>query len=373
MKEKFLANSLYVHFPFCRHLCNYCDFFKRVPQSQREVVDFHALLELQKKQLDQILLNENFSIGKLNSLYFGGGTPSLWGEPGAAFWKQFTELHQITLADSCEFTMELNPGSWKKSDLDHWKALGLNRISMGMQSLDQRFIKILDRVHNREDALETLEMLKNSKMNFSVDFMLGLPHSKDFKRDILGELNEVLKYNPSHLSLYILTVKSNYVHQKDIPDEEYIEKEYLTVSKFLKEHGFEHYEVSNFAKPGFRSFHNSQYWKQESTLALGPSATGFLKESKIRFKWKESDQPDIENLNDEELKLEKLFLQLRTDEGLSIDDFSVELRPAFLKLAQNWQEDRQLGEWQRGRFRLGAKGYLVMDSLLNELMAHNLA
>lgn len=373
MKEKFLANSLYVHFPFCRHLCNYCDFFKRVPQSQSEVVDFHSLLEFQKKQLDQILFEENVSFGQLKSLYFGGGTPSLWGESGALFWKQFMIKHQIDLDPNCEFTMELNPGSWKKSDLEHWKELGLNRISMGMQSLDQRFIKILDRVHNREDALETLEMLKQSELNFSVDFMLGLPHSKDFRRDIIAELIEVLKYNPSHLSLYILTVKSNYVHQKDIPDEEYIEEEYLTVSSFLKEQGFEHYEVSNFAKPGLRSFHNSQYWKQESTLALGPSATGFLKEAQLRFKWKESDQPDIENLNSEELKLEKIFLQLRTDMGLSEEDFSLESRPTFLKLTRDWQENRQLGEWQNGRFRLGAKGYLVMDSLLNELMAHELA
>lgn len=371
MKEKFLANALYLHFPFCRHLCNYCDFFKRVPQNREEVSGFESLLERQFQSLSRILVQNNYEIAPLKTLYFGGGTPSLWGSDGALFWSRFIEKNKINFDHDYEFTMELNPGSWKTDDLKSWQDQGLNRISMGMQSIDDRFIKILDRVHDRAEALRTLKMLKQSKINYSVDFILGLPHSHAWKRDIEKELEEVLQYEPKHLSLYILTVKSNYVHIDQLPQEEYIEEEFLKVSEILKRNGFHHYEVSNFAREGFESQHNLRYWKQETTLALGPSATGYLAEAQMRFKWKEDETPSIENLSSDEIFMEKAFLSLRTSKGLDANLFCEDQRAKVVSVFSLWQT-RGLGNLEGSIFRPGAKGFLLMDSLLGELMSAKL-
>jgi len=116
--------------------------------------------------------------------------------------------------------------------------------------------------------------------------MLGLPFSSDYKRDVIAELNEMLSYQPSHFSVYILTVKNNYTHFSELPNEEWIENEFLRVSDFLRQSGYRHYEVSNFAKASKESRHNLAYWKSQTVAALGPSATGLLADDRIRYKWK---------------------------------------------------------------------------------------
>ncbi|GAB4016319.1 MAG: radical SAM family heme chaperone HemW [Bdellovibrio sp.] len=371
MKEKFLANSLYVHFPFCRHLCNYCDFFKRIPQSSGEVETFQNLLKGQFHSLQNLLKENSFEIAPLETLYFGGGTPSLWGADGALFWSDFVKKSHLSFAVDYEFTMELNPGSWSEKDLEAWRLQGLNRISMGMQSLDPRFIKILDRVHDRDEVLKTLKMLNKSELNFSVDFILGLPFSEEYKRDVISELEEVLSFQPKHLSLYILTVKSNYVHSKNLPSEEYIENEYLKVSEHLRKNNFIHYEVSNFALEGYKSRHNQKYWELDSTLALGPSSTGFLNSARLRFKWKEDFEPLLEPLEEAEINLEKCFLKLRTSEGIGTSFFSEQGEEKAIQLFQEWSK-RGFGQVENKHFRPSAKGFLIMDSLINDLMSHKL-
>jgi oxygen-independent coproporphyrinogen III oxidase len=363
-----ILNSLYIHFPFCRHLCNYCDFYKTIPQNGSEINSFHKLFEESFEKHQKLMEANSFNWGDLETLYIGGGTPSLWGKEGAIFLTEFLKSKEIEFAKDLEFTLEVNPGSWTVESLEEWKKTGVNRYSLGIQSLDGRFIKHLDRVHSIEDTFATLEYFKNQRYNFSVDFMLGIPFSEELNRDVISELEKVLTYNPEHISLYILTTKENYIHKNNLPSEERIEKEYLAVSEFLMSRGFLHYEVSNYAKPGMKSKHNLKYWRGDSVGAIGPSATGFLSLGKegIRYKWQtKSPEFVLENIGLEEFKLERLYTLLRTDEGISGTDFFEETEK-WDQLMDKWSSSGYLAK-KTEKITLSAKGYLLLDSLMDDI------
>lgn len=360
------VKSLYIHFPFCRHLCNYCDFFKKVPQNaELEQDEFHVYLENAFIEHEKLMKENGYSWDALETLYIGGGTPSLWGVKGAEFLADFLQKKNIKLSPSCEFTLEVNPGSWTKESLEAWKKTGVNRYSLGIQTLNAQLIKYLDRVHSIDDVFETLAYFKEMNANFSVDFMLGLPYSEENQRDVIEELKRALAYCPSHFSVYILTVKENYKYFKNLPNEEWIEKEYLTVADFLIENKFSHYEVSNFGLESKKSKHNLMYWKSNSVAALGPSATGFLSEDKIRYKWKTKvAEIEMENLSEEEFKLEKVYMALRSEEGLSQDFFADEEK--FKQIKDSWEKKNCLLNYS-DKIRLNSSGYLILDSLMDEL------
>lgn len=358
--------SLYLHYPFCKNLCNYCDFYKGLPSPELED-QFEDLFKSMFEKHDEILRDQNCTWSSLSTLYIGGGTPSLWGEKGAKLLSQELKKRQINLEKDCEFTIEVNPGDWDRESIDAWMKIGVNRFSVGIQSLDSTFLKVLDRVHSIDEVYETLELFKELNVNYSVDFMLGLPFSKQYKRDVIKELEEILEYGPTHISLYILTVKDNYKHFEDLPDDEFIEREYLSVSEYLKSKGFDHYEVSNFAKTqelDRRSKHNLNYWRMESVAAIGPSATGFLADRKYRYKWKtKSDDIITEVLSDKEYLMEKLYMSLRINEGLDINFFNDEkLKDLAFDL-----EKRDLAQVVNEKIILTSKGFLILDSIMDNI------
>ncbi|MEA9354976.1 coproporphyrinogen-III oxidase family protein [Bacteriovorax sp. PP10] len=361
--------SLYLHFPFCRHLCNYCDFYKKVPKdSALEIDEFHSYMKAAMIEHENLMKMNGCSWGPLKTLYIGGGTPSLWGEAGSTFLKNLLQEYKIELAPDCEFTLEVNPGSWTVESLDSWEAIGVNRYSLGIQSLNGHSIKYLDRVHTLEDVFETLEYFNKKKVNYSMDFMLGLPYSKETSRDVIDELERALKYNPKHFSVYILTVKDNYTHYAHLPNEEWIEKEYMQVADFLKSKGFLHYEVSNFALPGYESKHNLNYWKSESVAAVGPSATGFYSESRVRYKWKTKEaKVEIENLDEEAFKLEKIYMAMRSSEGLAPELFQG--KPGYDQLIEKWKNAAYVEVNPAGHVYVTSKGYLLLDSLMSDLFS----
>jgi oxygen-independent coproporphyrinogen-3 oxidase len=263
-----------------------------------------------------------------------------------------------------EATMEVNPDSFNEKTIDAWKSIGINRFSLGVQSLDSRYSKVLDRAHSVDDALKAIKFFKDRNENFSVDLMLGLPFSREWNRNIMRELEELLKYRPNHFSIYILTVKGDYPYLRELPPEDWIEKEYLEVSQFLKSEGYDHYEVSNFSLKGYRSEHNMQYWRNASVAAIGPSATGFLNsgDEGIRYKWKPTQvEFSKEVLGPEQLALEDVYLGLRTSEGHKTDD------PRFIDLATKWAHKGLAQMPSRGIISLTSKGYLLLDSLMDEL------
>ncbi|MDA9189685.1 radical SAM protein [bacterium] len=347
-----LIDSFYIHYPFCRHLCNYCDFFKHELGSAYNESEFHQLLAASKNIHSEFLKSENFEIGKLKTLYIGGGTPSLWSSSGQKYL-------DFDFCDSYEATMELNPGSWSEDSKKSWVDFGINRFSIGIQSTNDFYLKLLDRVHNREEVFKTLE---NMQGNFSVDLMLGLPYSEG-KRDIISEIDELLAYNPKHFSVYILTVGKNYKHFKELAGEDFIHAEFMQVSTYLKSLGYEHYEVSNFALKGFKSQHNLKYWKSESVAALGPSATGLLRRDKsaVRYKWNGKDPRfTVENLSAKELELEAMYMGLRSEIGYR---FSAD----FSGLIEKWNTQSYISHQSGQSIVLSSKGFLFLDSIMDDI------
>ncbi len=356
------VTSLYIHVPFCRHLCNYCDFYKQKferPSAQREEFSQYILGSL--KRHESILSENHHSWEPLETLYLGGGTASLWDVEGADCFESLG----LKLAQDCEATLEIDPGAWTEEGLMAWKKLGINRYSVGTQSFDTHHLKLLDRAHDLNETKVLLERLKGE--NFSVDFLLGAPE-KNQARDVIKELESLLSYSPKHLSLYILQPAAGYKLKALIPDDEITSKEYLRVSEFLRSRGFHHYEVSNFALPGFESRHNRRYWESQSVAALGPTAVGYLDQEKeaIRYKWKPS-APEVEKeiLTLKDIKLEQLYLRLRTSEPISAQRLSLEPN-AFERRIEKW-EARGLCERVARGWRMKPEAWVILDSLVEDL------
>jgi oxygen-independent coproporphyrinogen-3 oxidase len=357
-------SSLYIHVPFCRHLCNYCDFYKRkFDEPTRQLREFESALREGFFKQQELLESNGFRWAPLESVYLGGGTPSLWGASGA---EAFQDIIRIPQSKRCEFTMEIDPGTWTPELIGTWKSIGLNRISIGTQSLNPEFLKVLDRPHSIEESHKLLEYCHQKDWNFSLDFLLGVPYSKQKHRNIQRELDELLSYKPKHISLYILNARSKYPHITQMPDDSYTRDEFLFVSEYLRAQGFHHYEVSNFALPGYESFHNKKYWRSESVAALGPTGTGFLKletSKALRYKWKASSADyELEDLGPEELDLEEMYLALRTSEGWKPE----KLTPKLSALFQEWQQ-KALGEFTQGRMILNSQGFVILDSLIDDI------
>ncbi|MBT3983535.1 MAG: coproporphyrinogen III oxidase family protein [Bacteriovoracaceae bacterium] len=370
------VNSLYIHFPVCRHLCNYCDFYKvKSDPDKIELSEYHHYLEECLVKQQELFQSVGAEFAPLETLYIGGGTPSLWGKKGSEFLARTLEQFQIPKDPNCEFTLELNPGSWDEVGVESWKSIGCNRLSIGIQSFNSEFLKVINRVHSLEESKSTLEYFHQNDWNFSVDIMLGLPFSKSLNRDVISEIKQIMMYGPKHFSVYILTVGSGYEHFSDLPEESYTCDEYVRVSNFLKDSGFNHYEVSNFSLPGYESLHNKKYWASESVGAVGPSATGFVRSESdgkaVRYKWKVSEPAYTpEYLGPKTLKFESLYLGLRTDIGISLEDyFPPNLQKEVLEKSKFWVES-DLAYHNSGRLRLTSAGYLVMDEIVTRLATY---
>lgn len=363
--------SLYLHFPFCQHLCNYCDFYKHKLLDQEQVNDFERLL------LEQIVYHKNFleeqglELAELDTIYIGGGTPSLWKGRGVHFLKGFFRDNNITLSDNVEFTIEVDPDTWTESEIDEWLSLGVNRFSIGSQAFTSELLKVMDRTHVLADVERTLKFMHDRALNFSVDLMLGLPNSNT--RDIEDELSRILSYEPNHLSIYILKARKKYPLIDQLPKDERIRDEYLRVSRFLTGRGYEHYEVSNFAKNKCYSRHNLKYWEYQSVGALGSNATGLIvrKNKALRYHWKSKSVGIVtEEIAGDSLIVEKLFLGLRNFRGIDLKtlfpakDFTDEITELYSSwMRQGYLTEASSEQW----FQLTALGYLMSDSLMDDI------
>jgi oxygen-independent coproporphyrinogen-3 oxidase len=352
--------------PFCKHLCNYCDFYKKLYEpGSNQIEDFHQFLSESWERHTALMKERSFEWAPLDTLYLGGGTPSLWGTKGADFLGGWLEKHLCLLPDA-EFTMEVDPGTWTSEMILAWKQKGLNRISIGTQTLDPNFIKIMDRSHSLDESYSLLEYCQENNWNFSLDFLLGLPYSREKQRNIENELNNLLQYNPKHISLYILNARSKYPHIQSMPDDEFIREEYLFVSSYLRKLGFVHYEVSNFALPGFESKHNLKYWTGQAVAAFGPTGTGYFpksSDSALRYKWKVSKaEVELEELGPKEIALEQIYLTLRTNLGWA----PRQMTPALEKVIKGW-EAFNYGEFVDRKVKLNSLGFLMLDSLMDDL------
>ncbi len=362
--------SLYIHFPFCKKLCNYCDFHRNLLNNRDDnLKQFHLYLDKSIEIHKKLLRDNNLTIGPIKTLYIGGGTPSLWGEEGITYLSQLN----FKFSKDYEFTLELNPGTLNAKQIQQWLDIGVNRFSIGIQSLDQLFFENLNRLHSIEQAKTTLDFFKSSGLNYSADLLLGLP-LQNKKREIKKEIDTLLSFSPSHISLYILTPKDNYIYKNTLPEDHILQEEYLEASCYLKENGFIHYEVSNFSLPKKESKHNLMYWNSESVAAFGPSSTGMINitpnKKSIRYKWNTHGPTfETEHLSEKELKMERLYLSLRTNLGINLEtlyqDFNADIKKLSLLIAK-WSEQNLLND-NKERLILNSRGFIILDSLIDQL------
>lgn len=329
--------GIYIHIPFCRQACNYCNFhFSTSLHYKNDFVE--ALLKEIELQAKTNYLNNQ----TVETIYFGGGTPSILQID--ELQKLMDHLHQYFKVDpSAEITLEANPDDVTDEKLKGWKQLGINRLSIGIQSLFEEDLQWMNRAHTATEAKQVISKARAAGFDtFTVDLIYGTPGLTDEKW--LYNLDWVLQQNINHLSCYALTVeektpldKQIRQHQKHDIDPEQQSRQFLLLMDYIQKAGFEHYEISNFAKPGYRSKHNSSYWKGIHYLGLGPSAHSFNGNSR---QWNvANNQLYIQSLKQGTLSLEKeeltatqqlneyIMTGLRLMEGCNLNYISQQFGP----------------------------------------------
>lgn len=267
--------GIYIHIPFCRQACNYCNFHFSTSLHYKN--DFVAALlnEIQLQAAADYLQGQS-----IETIYFGGGTPSLLTINELQQIMQ-TLKQQFAITTNAEITLEANPDDVSDEKLLGWKMAGINRLSIGIQSLFEEDLQWMNRAHTAEEAKQVITKARAAGFNsFTVDLIYGTPGLTDEKW--LSNINWVLQQNINHLSCYALTVEEKTPldklirqNKKTDVDAEQQSRQFILLMNELQKAGFEHYEISNFAKPGYRSKHNSSYWKGVHYLGLGPSAHSF--------------------------------------------------------------------------------------------------
>jgi putative oxygen-independent coproporphyrinogen III oxidase len=359
--------GLYLHIPFCKTKCNYCDFFSIPDFSQLDV-----FIELLQQEIE--LINNLHPL--YDTLYLGGGTPSLLTV--AHLEILFPLLREFRFTADAEITLEANPDDVTPEKLLLWKELGINRLSLGVQSLNETELRFLGRRHNASQALKALKWARKAGFdNLGVDLMYALPGQN--QADWLATLEAVLTFEPEHLSCYQLTIEEHTLLGKkqargefEPATEEQQRAFFLLTSEFLENKGYCHYEISNYAR-GKRhiSRHNTKYWQHAPYLGLGPAAHSF--DGQIR-RWnvrsveeycrllQEGRAPTAgsEILTATQLHLESLCLGLRTRQGIALTDLT-HFPQADKTLASFVQAG--LLQVEQGRALPTTEGFLVADSL----------
>lgn len=310
--------------------------------------------------------------GKIKSVYMGGGTPSVLSENQLE--RIFRAINKFDLEDGCEITVEVNPESVSESLIKTLMNLGVNRISMGIQSFDDGELKELGRRADSKTCVSAFEILRNCGVkNISIDIMLAIP--KQTKESLRKTLEKAVSLNPEHISAYLLKIEENTVFGKrgyKEADEDFQRSLYLFTSSFLKSYGYEHYEISNFAKKGYRAYHNSSYWRGAEYIAFGCGASGF--EKRIRYRIPENIVKFIEahgditpiieeELDDEDVLKESIIFPLRTSEGIE----KTVLNEKQISYMNTLVKGKLAGENGCG-FSLNEEGFLVSNKIIEDLL-----
>jgi oxygen-independent coproporphyrinogen-3 oxidase len=377
--------GVYIHIPFCKSRCSYCDFATDVFKNEETVERYVSALT---KEIQNSKFKIQNSKSEIDTIYFGGGTPSLL-KP-----KQLEKIldsvyEKFSVCKDSEITMEMNPATLTLETLKDYKSLGVNRASFGAQTFDDTELKRLGRRHTANDVRETIELLRQAKYeNVSFDLIAGLPRQtlKDWERN----LTEALKLNPEHISLYLLEIHEGTPlaeqirsERQPLPDEDLAGEMYLLMLEKLAAKNYEQYEISNFARAGFESKHNSKYWLCEPVFAFGVSAHSFdgkdRRYSNERDTAKyvelierdESPVVEINKLSDAQFAGEYAFLRLRRNEGINLAEFHEKFG---MDLKLEFKEDLErlksfgLIEFAEGHLRLTKKGKLFSNEVFADFV-----
>ena len=369
-----LGVHLYIHVPFCARRCSYCDFAIAVRRNVPSDAYVAAVLrEWAIWQTDPV-----WDLSpEIQTVYFGGGTPSRL-EPGAIARLLNAFRCDRRVSETAEITLEANPEDVTPEAAAFWREAGVNRISLGVQSFDPAVLSWMHRTHTLEQVGQAVDILRRAQLDeISLDLIFGLPAA--LERNWSDDLDHAFALDPQHLSLYGLTIEPHtplgqWTARGEISpvDEERYAAEFLAAHAALAAHGYEHYEVSNAAKPGHRARHNSAYWQRAPFIGLGPSAhSGFGPERRWNVRnWAayerlleagKSPLGGSELLNSASIGLEELYLCLRTHEGL--DAGRVPKATTHAWTSQGWA--LQVG----ARIQLTSEGWLRLDALVPTLQS----
>ncbi len=369
--------GIYIHIPFCKQACHYCNFHfstskKMLPQ-MLQAISSEALLR--KEYIQQ----------NISTIYFGGGTPSLLAIHDLRFILEKLK-ESFTINEDAEITLEANPDDITEEKLIGWGSSGINRLSIGIQSFFDEDLQWMNRAHNKQQAIESLSSVKKYFDNITIDLIYGSPTLTDehWKENV----ETALALNIPHLSCYALTVEPKTAlatmiaqQKKENTDADKQARHFELLMQWLNEAGYEHYEISNFAKPGFRSKHNSSYWKGEHYIGLGPSAHSFNGTSR---QWNISNNAlYIQSLEKSELNFEEEILtasqqlneyimtSMRTVEGINFADdrwlmTDDSTKNKIISSAKKWEVNGKI-ILDENSLRLTDKGKFLADGIASDL------
>ncbi|WP_370226478.1 radical SAM family heme chaperone HemW [Mesoflavibacter sp.] len=374
-------SGIYIHIPFCKQACYYCDFHFSTSLKKKDQLISALAKELQ-------LRKDEFKNTTVETIYFGGGTPSLLSIEELQFLID-TVHENYSIATSPEITLEANPDDLFEEKIIELSQSPINRLSIGIQSFYEKDLKLMNRAHNATEAKKCLEIATQYFDNISLDLIYGIPNSTS--QEWLNNIETALSFGVPHISSYALTVEpktalANFIDKGiiDDVDDEVAHKQFHQLIEQLEEAGFEHYELSNFAKPGYYSKNNSAYWLGKPYIGIGPSAHSFngdqrawnVKNNSIYIKKIEENvlPLEIETLTKNDKYNEFVMTGLRTIWGVSLskieDKFGLHYKNFLIKEAQFYINE-QLLYIEKDSLKATKKGKFLTDGIASELFMLN--
>ena len=371
--------GIYIHVPFCRSKCQYCDFYSLTEKDDRLMEDYMDAV------CDHIKEAGQRSPGYLvDTVYFGGGTPSFFGADGMA--AILTAIRRsFEVSGSAEITFEANPDSVSTRLLRRLRSEGFNRVSLGIQCDDDRILKQIGRPHNYEQAVQAVKNIRSAGFkNLSVDLIYGLPGQS--LESWQKTLKNVMELRPEHISCYGLKVEEGTPLYDcrdycNLPDDDVQADMYLSTVEILRSKGFRQYEISNFARRGYESRHNMKYWTGGEYLGFGPDASSDFAGKRFKIirdlkgyidgiQNKGAVLDEVEEIPDRERAGEYLMMRLRTVQGIDREEYEKRFLLPFQPLEEALVQYRQRGHalGAEGRWRLTPEGFLLSNTILTELL-----
>jgi len=372
--EAGLVPAFYIHIPFCKKKCNYCDFVSIAAYCTDKDTDYtDKYLSALAKEIDMSVpstLNPQPA-----TVYIGGGTPSVLSEKQLQFL--FEKLFSRSFGYNCEnsiiseITFEINPESITEQKLKILKDYGVNRLSIGLQSFNDKILNFLGRVHTVKDFLICYDTARKIGFeNINIDLIFGIPGQT--AENWSSALKSAVQLKPEHISIYSLTIEkgTNFFETGLQKDDDIDADMYKFAIDYLEKHGYHHYEISNFAKPGFECRHNINYWKNGGYLGFGLGAVSYINGIRIKNTENLADylngkfRSDFEELNCEQKMSEDLMLGLRLTDGLEISDT---IKEKFSEKISNLKNDGLLKE-QNNFLKLTDKGIMFANCVFREFL-----
>ncbi|MBO5927614.1 MAG: radical SAM family heme chaperone HemW [Clostridia bacterium] len=366
--------GIYIHVPFCKSKCSYCD-FASYPKETSKIESYFACLYREIEARAKEFKDKTFS-----TVYFGGGTPSFVDEKFILGAVRQVKKH-FNLVYNPEITIEINPGTVNKEKINAYKSVGINRFSIGLQTGYDCQLKKLNRIHTAKDFLECTNLLKGE--NISADILIGLEDQT--LEQVKKSIDLALTGGAKHLSVYALTpevgtpIYNDYLNGRLLSDDE-VADIYDGVREYLSQKGIDRYEVSNFALKGFESKHNLNYWERGEYVGLGVSASSFMNNRRWTNSYKIDEYntaiifnkvPEISSdiIEGKDAEFEFIMLALRTENGMSIERFNKEFNLDFLKeYAEPLKKKQKYLILENNRLKIKPEYLYVQNDIILEFM-----